>query len=82
MVDFNNKVLNDYFIDMGIWIVEMKGMIYASNPWKRNIISLRIKKVTVIFVFCSTFDFLDRNGLWLLQYSISKHGDGRNAFFG
>ena len=28
------------------------------------------------------FNFLDMNGLWLLQYSISKHRDWLNAFFG
>ena len=28
------------------------------------------------------FDFVDMNGPWLLQYSISKHRNGRNAFFG
>ena len=27
-------------------------------------------------------DFLDRNGLQLLQYSISKHGDWLIVFFG
>ena len=81
MVDFNNKVLNDYLIDMIIWIVGMNGRIYAWNPSKRNIILLEIKKVIVMFVFCTTFDFLDRNGPQLLEYSISKHGDWLIAFF-
>ena len=66
---------------MIIWMFGMNGRIYSWNPSKRNIISLRIKKVTVIFVFCSTFDFLDRNGLWILQYSISKHRDWLVVFF-
>ena len=44
MVDFNNKVLNDYLIDMIIWIVGMNGRFYAWNPLKRNIILLEIKK--------------------------------------
>ena len=42
MVDFNNKVLNDYSIDMIIWIVGINGRIYAWNASKRNIILLEI----------------------------------------
>ena len=45
MVDFNNKVLNDYLIEMIIWIVGMNGKIYSWNPSKRNIILLEIKKL-------------------------------------
>ena len=44
MVNFKRKVLNDYLIDMIIWIVEMNGRFYAWNPLKRNIILLEIKK--------------------------------------
>ena len=48
MTDFNNKVLNDYSVDMIIWIVGINGRIYAWNPSKRNIILLEIKKVRAI----------------------------------
>ena len=62
MVNFKRKVLNDSFIDTSIRVVETNGRIYAWNPAKRNIILLEIKKVKVMFVFCSTFDFLNMNG--------------------
>ena len=62
MVDFKRKVLNDSLNDTSIQVVETTSRIYAWNPSKRNIILLEIKKVKVMFVFCSTFDFLNMNG--------------------
>ena len=46
MVDFNNKVLNEFWIDRSIWIVKMTGRLCGWNQSKRNIILLKIKKVT------------------------------------
>ena len=51
MVDFNNKALNYYLIDMIMWMVGMNGRIYAWNPLKRNIILLENKKVTVNILY-------------------------------
>ena len=48
VVNFNNTVLNDYFINTSIRVVEMTAGGWGWNWSKRNIISLEIKKVRVV----------------------------------
>ena len=58
MVNINNKVFNDYLINMIIWIVEINGRIYAWNLSKQNIILLEIKKVTVNILYFAPLRFI------------------------
>ena len=67
MVDFKRKFLNDYLMNTSIRVVEMTAGEWGWNWSKRNIILLEIKKVRAIrwnyfVLFCSTYDFVDRNG--------------------
>jgi len=86
MVDFNNKILKLLWIHRSIQVVEITvgwcGWKWCH--WLSFLYDIAFNRVTqqwwlLILINC---DCLDRNGLYLPQYLISKHRGWLIAFFG
>ena len=76
LVDRYEHIMNSRNDNWVLWLNAIPLEYYFTNE-------LTFKSNTIILLLILFhFNFLDRNGLWLLQCSISKYRDWLNAFFG